>query len=132
MKTKNPNKIAAIEKAIQKKYGYEAVQNPNANWDEEKEREYVESSKKFQTKVSKYNEDNDLVETEGFLMPKRLLNSESNRTCPTCSTYSFNKADDFYMYKFECCGACFIKWVEGREERWQAGWRPNQQENSND
>ena len=132
MKTKDLDKIAAIERAIQKKYGYDAVQNPNANWDDEKEREYLESTKKFQTKVSKYNEDNDLVETDGFLMPKRLLNSESNRTCPTCSTYSFNKADDFYMHKFECCEACYIRWVEGREERWQAGWRPNQQENSND
>ena len=90
MKIKNPDKIAAFEKAIKNKYGYDAIQNPNANWDEEKEREYIESSKKFQTKVSKYNEDNDLVETDGFLMPKRLLNSESNRTCPTCSTLSPN------------------------------------------
>ena len=129
MKIKNPNKIAAYEKAIGKKYGKETIQNPNANWDDEKEAEYIESSKKFQTKVSKYHEDNDLVETDGFLMPKRLLNSESNRTCPTCSTYSFNKADDFYMHKFECCQACYIKWVEGREERWLAGWRPTQKEN---
>ena len=58
-------------------------------------------------------------------MPKRLLNTESNRTCPTCSTYSFNKGDDFYMYKYECCqivsSTCFIQMGEGREERWQAG-----------
>ena len=124
MKYKNPDKIAAVEKAIGKKYGKETIQNPNAGWDDDKEKEYLESSKKFQSKVSKYHEDNDLVEVDGFLMPKRLLNSESNRTCPTCSTYSFNKADDFYMYKFECCEACYIKWVEGREERWQSGWRP--------
>lgn len=127
MKLKDPNKIAAYEKAIQKKYGYDAVKNPNAGWDDEKEKEYLETTKKFQSKVSKYHEDNDLVETDGFLMPKRLLNSESNRTCPTCSTYSFNKADDFYMHKFECCQACYIRWVEGREERWLAGWRPPQE-----
>jgi len=132
MKIKNPDKIAAYERAIQKKYGSEAVQNPNANWDEEKEKEYLDSSKKFQSKISKFNEDNDLIETDGFLMPKRLLNTESNRTCPTCSTYSFNKADDFYMHKFECCEICFIKWVEGREERWIEGWRPNQKENSDE
>tara|TARA_A100001015_G_scaffold309802_1_gene409921 strand:- start:1016 stop:1402 length:387 start_codon:yes stop_codon:yes gene_type:complete len=127
MKYKNPDKIAAVEKAIGKKYGKETIQNPNAGWDDNKEKEYLESSKKFQSKVSKYHEDNDLVEVDGFLMPKRLLNSESNRTCPTCSTYSFNKADDFYMHKFSCCQACYIKWVEGREERWQAGWRPPQE-----
>ena len=127
MKYKNPDKIAAVEKAIGKKYGKETIQNPNAGWNDDKEKEYLESSKKFQSKVSKYHEDNDLVEVDGFLMPKRLLNSESNRTCPTCSTYSFNKADDFYMHKFECCQACYIKWVEGREERWLAGWRPPQE-----
>ena len=129
MKFKNPDKIAAVEKAIGKKYGKETIQNPNAGWDDDKEREYLESTKKFQAKVSKYHEDNDLVEVDGFLMPKRLLNSESNRTCPTCSIYSFNEADDFYMHKFECCQACYIKWVEGREERWLAGWRPTQKEN---
>ena len=36
-------------------------------------------------------------------MPKRLLNTESNKTCPVCSTYSFDKGDDFYMHKYECC-----------------------------
>ncbi len=124
MKLKDLNKIAQYEKAIKKKYGNDAIKNPNADWDDNKEQEYLESTKKFQSKVTKYHEDNDLVEVDGFLMPKRLLSSESNRTCPTCSTYSFNKADDFYMYKFECCEACYIKWVEGREERWQSGWRP--------
>ncbi len=124
MKLNDLNKIAQYEKAIKKKYGNDAIKNPNANWDDNKEQEYLESTKKFQSKVTKYHEDNDLVEVDGFLMPKRLLSSESNRTCPTCSTYSFDKADDFYMYKFECCEACYIKWVEGREERWQSGWRP--------
>tara|TARA_B100000902_G_C27282029_1_gene902316 strand:+ start:1592 stop:1978 length:387 start_codon:yes stop_codon:yes gene_type:complete len=127
MKLKNTNKIAAYEKAIEKKYGKETIQNPNASWDDNKEEEYLESSKKFQSKVSKYHQDNDLVEVDGFLMPKRLLNSESNRTCPTCSTYSFDKADDFYMHKFNCCNLCYIKWVEGREEKWLAGWRPPQE-----
>ncbi|QDP63335.1 MAG: hypothetical protein GOVbin703_82 [Prokaryotic dsDNA virus sp.] len=127
MKIKNPDKIAQFEKAIKKKYGYDAIKNPNAGWDDEKEQEYLESTKKFQTKVSKYHEDNDLVEVDGFLMPKRLLNSESNRTCPVCSTYSFDKGDDFYMNKFDCCQNCFIKYVDGREERWQAGWRPNKE-----
>ena len=127
MKIKNPDKIAQFEKAIKKKYGYDAIKNPNAGWDDKKEQEYLESTKKFQSKVSKYHEDNDLVEVDGFLMPKRLLNSESNRTCPVCSAYSFDKGDDFYMNKFDCCQNCFIKYVDGREERWQEGWRPNKE-----
>ncbi len=132
MKINDLNKVAAFEKAIKKKYGYDAVKNPNSDWDDDKEKEYLETTKKFQSKVSKYNEDNDLVEVDGFLMPKRLLNSESNRTCPTCSTYSFDKGDDFYMHKYECCQDCFIQYVDGREERWLTGWRPNKEENLND
>ena len=50
MKDKELNKIAAIEKAISKKYGKEAVQNPRGNWDEEKEKDYIEQVKKFQQK----------------------------------------------------------------------------------
>lgn len=128
MKIKDFDKIAAYEKAIQRKYGYDAVKNPNSGWDDDKEKEYLESTKKFESRVSKYHEDNDLVETDGFLMPKRLLNSESNRTCPVCSVYSFDKGDDFYMHKYECCQNCFIQHVDGREERWQSGWRPNKED----
>jgi len=128
MKIKDFNKVAKYEKAIKNKYGEKAIKNPNSGWDDSKEEEYIQSSKKFQSKVSKYNEDNDLVEVDGFLMPKRLLNSESNRTCPTCSTYSFDKGDDFYMHKYECCQNCFIQYVDGREERWQSGYRPNKEE----
>ena len=35
---KNYDQIAAIEKAIAEKYGDETVQNPKANWDENKEK----------------------------------------------------------------------------------------------
>ena len=128
MKFDDLNKIAAYEKAIKKKYGYDAVKNPNSGWDDDKEKEYLETTKKFESKVSRYNEDNDLVEVDGFLMPKRLLNVETKRICDTCSTYSFDKGDDFYMHKYDCCQKCFIQYVEGREERWQSGWRPTKEE----
>lgn len=127
MKIKDLNKVAAYEKAIKKKYGYDAVKNPNSGWDDQKEESYLETTKKFQDKISRYHEDNDLIEVDGFLMPKRLINVESNRTCPVCSTYSFDKGDDFYMNKYDCCQECYIEHVEGREERWQSGWRPGEE-----
>ena len=43
----------------------------------------------------------------------------------------FNGQDDLYMNKFECCWECYIKWVEGREERWATGWRPDKKEKIN-
>ena len=42
MNEKDPNRIAAIEKAITEKYGKETVENPRSRWNEEKEKEYLE------------------------------------------------------------------------------------------
>ena len=33
-------------------------------------------------------------------------------------SFYFNPKDDYYMNKYDCCGKCYIKFVEGREERW--------------
>ena len=41
-KDKDPNLIAKIEQAIEKKYGKEAIKHPKAEWNEEKEKEYLE------------------------------------------------------------------------------------------
>ena len=69
---------------------------------------------------------NEKVEVNGVLIPKKLFTKDSqNRTCPVCNTYSFNSKDDVYMKKFECCCKCYIQWVDGREERWKTGWRPD-------
>ena len=45
MLDKDLNYIARVERAIAKKYGNEAIQNPRGNWDEEKEREYLKQIK---------------------------------------------------------------------------------------
>ena len=47
MSEKDLNKIAAIEKAISEKYGEEAIQNPRANWDEDKEKDYLQQMDYF-------------------------------------------------------------------------------------
>ena len=124
---KDYNQIAKFEQAIQQKYGEEAVQNPKANWSEDKEEEYLNQIKKLHSKQNKNKEDKDKVEHNGFLISKKLLNKDSERLCPTCNTYSFSIKDDVYMSKFECCFDCYIQWVEGREERWLSGWRPEKQ-----
>ena len=48
-----------------------------------------------------------------------------SRICDICSSYSVSHADDAYMAKFKCCFNCYIQHIEGREERWNSGWRPN-------
>ena len=122
---KNLNQIAAIEKAIKVKYGDDAIQNPKANWDEAKEKEYLKQLKKEYKRDLRRRDTSEKVETNGFLVPKRLLIKDSSRICPVCKIYSFEIKDDLYMSKYDCCCGCYIQWVEGREERWQTGWRPS-------
>ena len=43
---KSLDEIAALEKAISKKYGSETIKDPRSDWTDEKEAEYVEQSKK--------------------------------------------------------------------------------------
>ena len=125
MNNKDWNKIAKIEQAISKKYGKDAVQNPKSNWTEEKEQKYLEQIERLAQREYGLANKNEKVEVNGILIPKKLLNTESSRTCTVCDTYSFELRDDLYMNKFKCCYNCYVKWVEDREERWQSGWRPN-------
>jgi len=124
---KDLNQIAKIEKAMSKKFGSETIVNPKSGWDDEKEKEYLENLKQFYSEQS--NQDEDKINQDGFFMPRNLINKEINRVCPVCDTYSFSGRDDLYMNKFECCEKCYIQWVEGREERWLEGWRPNKEQN---
>ena len=123
------NDIARFEKAIAKKYGPEAIENPRKHWDDEKEKSYQDQIKKLAEKELAFEEKDDKVEQDGFLISKKLLNKDTTRrTCPVCKTYSFSKKDDVYMNKFDCCYKCYIQWIDNREERWLSGWRPNKQE----
>ena len=121
---KDQSYIANVEKAITQKYGIDTIQNPKSNWTDEKEREYLSQLKKFSENERRQQDQEEKVETNGYFISKKLLNKETNRTCPVCDTYSFDLKDDVYMSKFECCFKCYIQWVEDREERWATGWRP--------
>ena len=121
---KDQEYIASVEKAIAQKYGTDTIQNPKSNWTNEKEQEYLSQLKKFSKNERRQQDQEEKVETNGYFISKKLLNKETNRTCPVCDTYSFNLKDDVYMSKFECCRKCYIQWVEDREERWATGWRP--------
>jgi len=129
MTEKDPNYIPKLEQAIAQKYGAEAIDNPRKFWDEDKEQEYIEQSKLTVEKLRKSEAQVEKVETDGFLINKKLLNKDTNRLCLVCNEYSFDVRDGLYMNKFECCRSCYIKWIEDREERWLAGWRPEKEIN---
>ena len=119
--------VAKLEKAISQKYGEEAINNPKRFWDDDKEKGYIIQSQEEQRKFAKLAETQDKVEQDGFLINKKLLTRDHNRTCPVCKKYSFHPRDDLYMNKFEACFGCYIQWIEDREERWATGWRPNRE-----
>ena len=119
----DPNYVVKVEAAIKEKYGEEAIQNPKKFWTQEKEKEYLKQLKEFYNKSEDKSQDKDRV--GDVYISKKILNIESNRQCPVCDKYSFDKKDDLYMNKFKCCFGCYIQYVEGREKRWRSGWRPD-------
>jgi hypothetical protein len=122
-KNEDPNYVVKVEAAIKEKYGEEAIQNPKKFWNQDKEKEYLKQLKEFYRKKEEKSQDKDKV--GDVYVSKKLLNRESNRQCPVCDKYSFDKKDDLYMNKFKCCFGCYIQYVHGREKRWRSGWRPD-------
>ena len=114
----NLKELAKYEQAIAQKYGAVTVANPRSFWDEEKEKKYLEELKEISIRNIKRAEAGEKVEKDGYLVSKKLINKESDRTCPACFEYSFDIKDDVYMNKYDCCSKCYLQFVEDREERW--------------
>lgn len=121
---KDLNSIAALEKAIAEKYGNEAAINPKSLWTPQKEIEYLNQSKQAQVKEALSEKTQEKVEFSGILIAKKLLNKNTDRHCQFCKCYSFDRNDDLYFTKFRTCYKCFVVYIDGREERWANGWRP--------
>ena len=125
---KDQNYVVKVEQAISKKYGVEAIQNPKGNWDQQKEKEYLEQLKRLAKQRDKKKVKSEKVEQDGVLIDKKLLNKREDRVCPVCRIYSFEIKDDLYMNRYHCCYKCYIEFIYGREERWENSWRPSQDE----
>ena len=126
---KDLNYVASLEKAISKKYGEAAIQNPKGDWSDDKEHEYMQQLKQRAAKIEEIEEQSEKIEVNGFFMAKKLLNREIKINCSVCEGILKTVNDDIYMNKYECCETCFADYIEGREQRWLEGWRPNQGEN---
>ena len=109
------DKIAKIEKAIAKKYGASSVVNPKSGWDVSKEKKYLKDVKKFYKKIEK-NRD-----------AKSKSPSTPPDSCPVCEKFFLSPKDEVYIKKYDGCYECYINFIEGREKRWQSGWRPDKE-----
>ena len=128
MKTrKDPNVIAAVEKAIAEKYGKDTVQDFRHDWAEGKEKDYLAQLKQMKVKRDKFSDEKEHIQVGEVRITKRRNRQKDDRTCPVCKTYSFSRRDDLYMNRFECCYDCYIDFIEFREEAWNNGERPTQE-----
>jgi hypothetical protein len=124
MNKKDPNYIAALERAIKEKYGDMATMNPKHFWDPVKEEEYIKDVKEALKTEALSEQTREKEDLGGILIPKKLIN-KNNKSCCVCDQYSFNKQDDVYLNKYSVCIKCYVQHIEDREERWASGWRPN-------
>ena len=131
MKEKDLNYIAALEKAIKKKYGADAIENPIKFWDQTKEKAYLDQLANFVKKQKKIEAVSEPENVNGILISPKLLTKEGKLYCPTCSSLVKKVNDDVYITKFECCEKCYIRYVQDREDRWLKGWRPENVTKSN-
>jgi len=121
---KDPNYIAAVEKAIAEKYGKDTVQDFRNDWEEEKEKEYLNQLKEMRIKRDRFSSKKEHIQVGEVKITKRRTRQKEDRTCPVCKTYSFSRKDDLYMNRFKCCHACYVDFVIGREKAWESGDRP--------
>jgi len=128
MKTKDFDYIARLEKAIKKKYGEEAIQNPEKFWDEKKEQQYLVQLKDYVAKQRKFEAFAEPENVNGILISRKLLTRENICNCPVCKMRVKTINDDIYITKFECCEKCYFQYVDNREKRWLEGWRPDNAE----
>jgi len=126
VKKKDYNYIAAIEKAISKKYGIETVQDFRTSWPKAREEDYLEQLRQ-RNKSKKKKSKKEKLQVGQVLITSRPNARKEERTCPTCKTYSFSPKDDLYMNRFKCCFRCYIEFVEYREEEWLFGKRPSEE-----
>jgi phage-related protein len=109
------NYIQALEKAVKEKYGDLATMNPKHFWDENKEKDYIEQVKETVEKQRQAELSKEKVEVDGVLLPKKLINKNTDRVCSYCKSYSFNHKDDLYMSKFKACYKCYVFKLEDKQ-----------------
>mgnify|MGYP003658688286 CR=1 FL=1 len=124
MNKSDPDYIAALEKAVEKKYGPSATENPAKHWSSEKEKRYLDDLKEFVKKQQRHEQEHDLENVGGVLVSRKLLSKEAVSDCSQCKEKLKTLDDEVFFAKFECCYNCYIQYVHDREERWLEGWRP--------
>jgi hypothetical protein len=119
--------VQALSDELARQYGEKVVQPIDDFVTECDRAQIARSRKEFDQRSIKKKKETEKIDAGGFLISKKARDKKrGERTCPVCNKFSFYFKDDIYMARYQCCENCFIVYVEGREERWKSGWRPNE------
>jgi hypothetical protein len=105
------NKIAELERAIEKKYGKIATKNPASFWNKDKEEEYLEQLREQILQ----EEEHEQIKINGVLVTEKLFNRGNIQVCSRCDKQCLSLNDDLFYVKYEMCERCFYLYKDGRE-----------------
>jgi len=105
--------ISALEKAIEEKYGQQAILNPSDLWTPEKEKVYLDQVRSVE-KYYRQQPHEQCVDQGGFIMKEKLVNKNNFKNCLLCNKQAYKSEDEIYMQKFNSCFRCYILKIEGR------------------
>lgn len=114
MENKKKDNADKIVSAIKEKYGPDVDIAPREEWDQEKERRYLEDLKKI-----KDCEDLEEVDEGEYKTIKRIIETDKNNVCHKCGKYGLKRNDDVYLGKYGFCAECYIKFYQGSAAWWE-------------
>jgi hypothetical protein len=106
--------ISAFEKAIEEKYGENAILDPSSLWTPEKEKSYIEQVKSVERFYRQRPSEN-YSDQGGFILKEKLINKKNFKNCSYCGEQAYKANDEVYMTKFNCCFRCYICHLEGKK-----------------
>lgn len=113
------NQLLLFQATLRQKFGDFALIDLSTLWDQAKEQMY----RSFLQKESKMDSEHALRIKSGT-SNKKLFISSINK-CECCFKLNTKVKDQPYMAKYNSCLSCYISYIDGREDRWNKGWRPN-------
>jgi len=104
---------ARVEKEVAKKYGNDAIDHPKANWNIEKEKQYIQQAREMAIKEAQNVVVRKELEQDVLIDEKLFKKTDSSmlfgKKCPICEKRSQHARDEVYFKLYGCCYICSIK-----------------------
>ncbi len=109
---------------LEEKFGKFATVDIGAFWNSVKEEHLRQFLKEELKKNDKKYRQEEYIKVSEILFSKNMF-VRKKHNCTVCGKYNYKLDDLRYAFRYETCQRCYVRYIEAREERWRAGWRPN-------